>query len=400
MLPNLMTSSRRPSSLDYIQAQVTNVQIRHPQSRLLRLRLASRALIEWKTPATAEQYQLVLRDLLAIHPYASSWGLKLDSQILKQDPQGTVLWYLSETLDSQENPMLLYPQGKSRRILRIDLEERILHEAKQALILLSNGHAREADIIIDAVHSKERNIRDKGYAALIAFAVPLNIYKQNEVILDLINHVKPVSQVMQNITKTVETVFRIIRFLLASIVLLAFLAIIIGAFILLLAASRSQTTSDNIIWAIVILSSLSSLLALQRQNVANLFTAISWGSRSRQFLAKFLLGRVESRQNWGQKTIFIDPTLRPQVFNYIGQLCGRDGDVMIALLQSSQRTPWAEAALVATTSVMSPVIQQTLHLVRSADLNKQLRDSVVAWLCHMTSQDGSTFRIPSTKEPD
>src|SRR6266571_1260662 len=69
---------------------------------LLRLRLAARTLIEWKTPITAAEYQRVLSDLLKTHPKSSSWGLTLDKEFLNLDDRGVVLWYLSETINTEE----------------------------------------------------------------------------------------------------------------------------------------------------------------------------------------------------------------------------------------------------------------------------------------------------------
>src|SRR5258706_12804818 len=74
------------------------------KDRLQRLRLAARTLIEWKVPVSTEKYQTVLSDLLAIHPYAFDWGLRVNNQVFEIDERGVLLWYLSETLNS-DKPM-------------------------------------------------------------------------------------------------------------------------------------------------------------------------------------------------------------------------------------------------------------------------------------------------------
>jgi hypothetical protein len=70
--------------------------------RLLRLRLAARALIEWKEPPTTDRYRQVVEDLLKVHPFAARVGFSLDSPAFRHDTRGLVLWFLSETLDDAD----------------------------------------------------------------------------------------------------------------------------------------------------------------------------------------------------------------------------------------------------------------------------------------------------------
>src|SRR5215203_2851677 len=72
----------------------------------LRLRLAARTLIELNTPATSPEYRRVLTDLLSVHPYAASWGLTPDKELLKLDERGAILWYLTETVNATKVPTL------------------------------------------------------------------------------------------------------------------------------------------------------------------------------------------------------------------------------------------------------------------------------------------------------
>lgn len=67
----------------------------------MRLRLAARALVEWKMPVPTKQYQLVLSELLINHPEVSSWGLNRFNKIFTIDERGIILWYLSETLNKE-----------------------------------------------------------------------------------------------------------------------------------------------------------------------------------------------------------------------------------------------------------------------------------------------------------
>jgi hypothetical protein len=64
-----------------------------------RLRLAARTLLEWRTPRSNADYRRVLRDLVAVHPLAAGANLLINEPLLALDDSGTLLWYLSETLD-------------------------------------------------------------------------------------------------------------------------------------------------------------------------------------------------------------------------------------------------------------------------------------------------------------
>ena len=74
------------------------------QSELSRLRLVARALIEWRTPRSSEEYRQVLADLIAQNPLARLGKLSIDHPIVHRDVHASLLWYLSETLVSARTP--------------------------------------------------------------------------------------------------------------------------------------------------------------------------------------------------------------------------------------------------------------------------------------------------------
>lgn len=88
--------------------------------RMLKLRLAARALVEWKEPPTSPRYKRVVKELLAVHPFAAQAGFSPDSPAFELDTRGVALWYLSETLDDVHAgwspPRLEYGGERERRM--------------------------------------------------------------------------------------------------------------------------------------------------------------------------------------------------------------------------------------------------------------------------------------------
>src|ERR1700733_15358073 len=68
------------------------------RAQILRLRLAAKALLEWRTPRTSEHYQNILGELISKNAIARSRGWKQDNPIMQLDEQGSAMWYLSDTL--------------------------------------------------------------------------------------------------------------------------------------------------------------------------------------------------------------------------------------------------------------------------------------------------------------
>lgn len=72
----------------------------------LKLRLAARTLLEWRTPPSSEEYRLLLQDIFSVHPVTTYFHLTIPDKILASDDHGALLLYLSDTLD---NPPIIYP---------------------------------------------------------------------------------------------------------------------------------------------------------------------------------------------------------------------------------------------------------------------------------------------------
>jgi hypothetical protein len=108
------------------------------EERTLKLRLAARALIEWKEPPTSPRYKRVVEELLAIHPFAAHVGFHLDRPFVKLDTRGVVLWYLSETLDYADAP-----PSPPRMKLDEKIMTRLLHYFREEQFIGSINELRD-----------------------------------------------------------------------------------------------------------------------------------------------------------------------------------------------------------------------------------------------------------------
>src|SRR5713226_1424395 len=68
-----------------------------------RLKLAGRAISEWRTPPASPGYQRVLAGLFAIHPYAKEFPVRAIDTVTQYDETGALVYYLSNSLPSAEH---------------------------------------------------------------------------------------------------------------------------------------------------------------------------------------------------------------------------------------------------------------------------------------------------------
>ena len=133
-----------------------------PQTRDLRLRLAARSLIEWKTPRTNPHYKRVLSALLQRHTLAAGMGFTAKSPILSLDDRESVLWYLSESFEENVKIPRVDPR-QARKMLRLICEPTL------ASCGLTNAEPYAK--IWDAIYSSDHERRSCGLQALVALAL-------------------------------------------------------------------------------------------------------------------------------------------------------------------------------------------------------------------------------------
>lgn len=141
---------------------------------LNKLRLAARALIEWRTPPKNENYQRVLGGLLRCHPAGTLADLR--NPVFEIDDDGTLLWYLSETFDEDRmkfsqatspNPELL---GIAYRQL---VRSTLFRKSATRELWPGGPRARWAvERIRDALLSPNERLREVGVNSIVALQVP------------------------------------------------------------------------------------------------------------------------------------------------------------------------------------------------------------------------------------
>src|SRR5262249_41621450 len=72
-----------------------------------RLRLAAKTLVEWRTPTWSPQYREVMQELIGVNKAARGLGLTSSHPLLSIDERGSLLWYLSDTLEDDFMPIPL-----------------------------------------------------------------------------------------------------------------------------------------------------------------------------------------------------------------------------------------------------------------------------------------------------
>ena len=151
----------------------------------LSLRLALRTLIEWKLPPHDREYRRIVSAALAVHPFTSNLTSAPIDEVYKLDPDGTFLWYLSETLLSWSyQPAPPAEAGVATEIhnyLRVRLVEFALSKDSS----LQQIPAEVADAINTALLSRLGHVQELGARALLAVVLPVSLQDRQEMFDDV-----------------------------------------------------------------------------------------------------------------------------------------------------------------------------------------------------------------------
>jgi uncharacterized integral membrane protein len=342
----------------------------------LRLRLAARTLIELNTPVTSAEYQRVLTDLLKAHPYAASWGLTPDKELLKLDERGTVLWYLSETMTMKaskplEDRSAQYVKALEKRSVDGLMDYGVVGDVNERRWWRdqwlqgerwwqgSYSKAQIADTIFEALQSEE----SIGYRSLLAIIVPLEPDLQQESLERLMDLKGARPSLVQRLYKLVRGVYGIA---IASLViwLVLFVFIIVNDMSGGREISFWQWVGMLILPLVLLTSGLWFREAVQR-GIRNIVVLTSEGGKE--------LSRQLHRLDVGSR-----------LFAFIGDMCSTNGRILVSLLSSHSHNDWADIALSSTKSATPEVIQEVLNLIRNPDTNESMRDRLFQWLCKVS----------------
>lgn len=145
-------------------------------SEELRLRLAARALIEWRTPHTSPLFGNILRDLIRVSAIAKQLQIREDSKVLKYDQQGVILWCLSEAIDADESPIPALDMDRVSKYWATQRLKRVLSDYSRMGVVdmeLWRGGPMRSQVASAIVSGIKKN-KYSAWKALFAITVGLN----------------------------------------------------------------------------------------------------------------------------------------------------------------------------------------------------------------------------------
>lgn len=146
-----------------------------------RLRLAARTLLEWRTPSSNPDYKRVLSDLLKDHAGAQLHRLAENADVLLLDEDGSLIWFLSETLQNHEKDNWRF-HWLATDVVEKELVERCLITLTTAEnewsfppdVLFGYGNADLRDVIYTGMTSGREDTKRQALLALVALSMPIS----------------------------------------------------------------------------------------------------------------------------------------------------------------------------------------------------------------------------------
>jgi hypothetical protein len=144
-----------------------------------RLRLAARTLVEWRTPSGNPDYKGVFADLARAHTGAAQYGLAENQDVLRLDDEGSLLWFMSETLQDHQKDQ--WPSLRLVRGAEKELVDRCLTTLTSgqnswnfAPDVLSGYRSEDLrDIILAAMKGEKLDNLQKSILALVILSLPI-----------------------------------------------------------------------------------------------------------------------------------------------------------------------------------------------------------------------------------
>jgi hypothetical protein len=172
--------------------------------QLMRLRLAARTLVEWRTPQSSEYYKAIMESLIDSNALAKDFGLTLKHQIISLDERGSLLWYLSDTLEADSltsaansvagpEPILMLHFGRLKATRALELFEHSTDIVEFANVWMKPHNVGD---VLDVLYNGIRSETDLKYYSLsiivcLAIITPIYYPKQREHIRELMSYHRP-----------------------------------------------------------------------------------------------------------------------------------------------------------------------------------------------------------------
>lgn len=353
--------------------------------RKLRLRLAARTLIEWKTPVASPNFKAVLNDIIQSHPYARSYGLSNDSKLFTLAHNRTLLWYLTETLDvAATDDHSKGSEDTSRYPTDLMEAWKIVYKEHCCPQLIDAGildrkhtvpgtggltKAQVAAEIAEIVTSAEGALINFGFLALLGLSVPLSTPLQAESFRGLheLNYARGFAvrffssiDSFGSVSKTVGTILAVFSTLLSVLVLIG---------------SRNWARD----WFFYI--NLVFLAVLLIVGVADFIRKGAFEKFIKWFVMLFWRTAADFEERLrSDRSAELFARAMDDIFR-------TDGEVFGELLRAKGRVPWGTLALATTHQASSRAVESAMECLAEPQIAKPLRDEIFKWLCGVTIRD-------------
>lgn len=334
-------------------------------NRSRRLRLAARTLIEWKTPSTTEQYKSVLSDLLKSHPNAARWGLTLNSDVLQVDTEGSVLWYLSDTLDANDLGYI----GNKRTQDEPDFLEQSVKAflddfvfSRKANVLWPGGptQLKVAALILETTNSKDPTPNYQGWRTLLALLIPLESKMGVRLVENLLQKQRFVTAKLQSLAIFLR------RSSTAVIILQAVICVLLFLYGTGLAEANILAPVSSVLAPVSFVLAFLALSENYRDFVYNIIKEITL----------YTIFRPEILQDFNKTKLKVAHVLETEF--------SHDPEFATSVVRIAKRDEWLDLTFQHTRSANTEVIFNMLQLIRDPDVSLVRREKTFRWLCKVT----------------
>jgi len=330
--------------------------------RMNRLRLAARTLVEWRTAVSSEQYTRIMSALLRYHPNASLYGLNVGSDVLKIDDQGSLLWYLSDTLNVNNSSGITGKSGLSEKAFIDDAVKEFLNQyafTKTTEFLWAEGPTKLkiAGLILETTSSEDANRRNLGWKTLLAIIIPLDANLQVEFITKLLKSQGLLPGKLQSVA----------IFLRRSSLFILILQAVICSLLFIYSLGLVESNIEG-----------AGLLTLP--SFIGVFLPLSESYRNFVYdiikeTTLFIAFRPAMLQNSSRTRAHVHDVLKNEFTT--------DAKFARSLIEASENDRWVDFALESSRSVTKGVILTMLQLIRDPDIQFRKKEQIFRWLCRV-----------------
>jgi hypothetical protein len=342
-----------------------------------RLRLAARTLIEWGAPLSSAKVKSFVRQLINIHPFAADLGVDEESAVMMLDEHGTVLWYLSETLQDstkieREQVDVTYV-GEVRKFYELmslwlfNEMTRVLRVARQGGVESSRGAITLQEL--DRVDRLAMVGDPPAIRVLIGLALPLpnSIAERDR---QLTGAMAVLRERYPGRERRAEDVAGGMQYMVA------FCSIVLGIFLPTeVVGTRHRITALALLLIAIFIGAMLTLFRRRlnkgkRDGFSQMLTYV---------LSNMSLEVKEVVRVTGVTDEVAKRKIGELALAELGRLFGTQSGILASVLRQCGEG-WKLTSLGATKDADRVVVRQVLPIVRHPDINENIRREIIRWL--------------------